>query len=163
MTNPTSKADCKEQRLFFPELISRKIVTVDFQGGDVSSEGGALLLSQMDHSYGYSRRFAQCFTDYRNCELIEHSVLELVRQRTYGLALGYEDLNDHDRLRLDPLMAAACGKEDPSGQDRERRQDRGKALAGKSTLNRLELTAQGASPACRYKKIEANAEAIIYF
>ena len=77
----------------------------------------------------------------------------MVAQRVYGLALGYEDLNDHDDLRRDPLLATVVGKDDPTGTTRQRRRDRGKALAGKSTLNRLELTPIGADPESRYKKV----------
>ena len=142
MTNPNhtaSPTDCKDQPLLFPELTSRPI-TVDFDAGHVSSDGGGLLLARLDRSYGYLHRFARNFTDHRDPELIEHSLLELLRQRVYGLALGYEDLNDHDRLCVDPLLASLCGKQDPLGQNRHRAQDKGKALSGKSTLNRLELT-----------------------
>jgi len=114
----------------------------------------------LDRSYGYLQRFATCFTDHRDPELIEHSVLELLRQRVYGLALGYEDLNDHDRLCRDPLLASVCGKRDVEGEHRQRRSDRGKALAGKSTLNRLELTLPTATAAERYKKIVAEEEAL---
>lgn len=117
-------------------------------------------MARLDRSYGYVKRFEQCFTDYRNEEGIEHSLLELLRQRIYGLALGYEDLNDHDRLRGDPLLASLCGKSDPLGKARERAQDQGKALAGKSTLNRLELTPAQANQASRYKKIVADEGAI---
>ena len=117
-------------------------------------------MGRLDRSYGYLKRFAACFKDHRDEELIEHPVLDLLRQRIYGLALGYEDLNDHDSLRCDPLLASVCGKEDPLGQNRVREQDRGNALAGKSTLNRLELTAQGTGTDSRYKKIEANALSI---
>lgn len=130
---------------------------VDFDAPRVSSEGGAVLLGRLDRSYGYLNRFAAGFTDHRNAELIEHSTLELLRQRVYGIALGYEDLNDHDTLRADPLLAALCGKADPAGQERVRAQDRGQALAGKSTLNRLELTPPDATQAARYKKIVADA------
>jgi hypothetical protein len=135
-------------------------VVVDFEGGHVSSDGGGVLLARLDRSYGYTKRFAQCFQDHRNCELIEHELLALVRQRTYGLALGYEDLNDHDSLCTDPLLASLCGKKDPLGQDRVRPRDRGKALSGKSTLNRLELTPADADAQARYKKIVADGEAI---
>jgi hypothetical protein len=114
----------------------------------------------LDRSYGYLQRLARCFTDHRDPELIEHSVLELLRQRVYGLALGYEDLNDHDRLCTDPLLASVCGKRDVEGQQRQRRSDRGKALAGKSTLNRLELTLPTATAAERYKKIVADEVAL---
>jgi len=124
--------------------------------GHLSSDGGGVLLARLDRSYGYTRRFAACFHDHRDPDLIEHTVEELVRQRTYGLSLGYEDLNDHDRLRADPLLASLCGKADPLGQDREREQDKGKALAGKSTLNRLELTPADAGPQARYQKIVAD-------
>lgn len=159
-TDTTSKTECKEQPLLFPELIRNKTVTVDFEGGHISSDGGSVLLGRLDRSYGYTRRFVRCFTDHREPDLIEHPVLDLVRQRVYALALGYEDLNDHDQLRSDPLLAATCGKADPLGQTREREQDRGKALAGKSTLNRLELTPAEANAAARYKKIVAEASAI---
>src|SRR5437667_9983502 len=87
------------------------------------------------------RRFAACFTDYRKADQIEHPLLDLIMQRVFGLALGYEDLNDHDDLRRDPMLAVALGKDDVKGEQRRRAQDRGKALAGKSKLHRLELTA----------------------
>jgi hypothetical protein len=92
--------------------------------------------------------------------LIEHTVLELIAQRVYGLALGYEDLVDHDDLRRDPLLATLVGKTDPTGDCRARERDRGKPLAGKSTLNRLELTAPDATASERYKKIVAAPERI---
>jgi hypothetical protein len=93
--------------------------------------------------------------------MIEHTVAELVAQRIYGLALGYEDLNDHDELRRDPLFAVLVGKEDPEGEKRVRAQDRGKAAAGKSTLNRLELTpADPTAAELRYKKIIMKPEEI---
>src|SRR3954447_25765811 len=125
----------------------------DFDGGDITSDGGALLLRKTEQLTGILRQFAACFIDHRNPDLIEHSVLELVAQRVYALALGYEDLNDHDDLRRDPLLATVVGKGDPSGKTRRRQRDRGKPLAGKSTLNRLELTPVGAGKASRYKKI----------
>jgi len=84
--------------------------------------------------------FAACFEDRRDSARIEHSILELVSQRVYGLALGYDDLNDHDGLRCDPMLALAVGKGDITGNDRVRERDRGNALAGKSSLNRLELS-----------------------
>jgi len=99
------------------------------------------------------RDFAACFTDHRRPDLIEHTVLDLVSQRVYALCLGYEDLNDHDDLRRDPLLAALVGKRDPKGRDRQKERDRGKALAGKSTLNRLELTAEHVGPKEAYKKV----------
>jgi hypothetical protein len=162
MTDTASSAsttDCKVQTLLFPELTSRPIA-VDFEAGHVSSDGGGVLLARLDRSYGYLQRFANCFTDHRDCDLVEHSVLELLRQRVYGIALGYEDLNDHDRLCVDPLLASLCGKKDPLGRNRHRKADQGKALCGKSTLNRLELTPADASARSRYKKIAAAPEAL---
>src|SRR5206468_9805294 len=105
-------------------------------------------------------RFAQCFTDYRAPELIEHTVEELVAQRVLALACGYEDLNDHDVLRDDALLAVAAGKRDATGATRKRARDRGHALAGKSTLNRLEGTPAAATAAARYKKIVYDGAAI---
>lgn len=106
------------------------------------------------------KRLAGCFVDHRDPELIEHSVGSLVKQRVYGIALGYEDLNDHDTLRYDALLGLLADKEDPSGAGRRRTEDRGKALAGKSTLNRLELTPKEAGKEDRYKKIVAQTEAM---
>jgi hypothetical protein len=119
-----------------------------------------MLLGEVERRTAIVRLFAACFTDHRDPELVEHTVEELVAQRVYGLALGYEDLNDHDDLRADPLLATLVGKKDPSGADRVRARDVGKALAGKSTLNRLELTTQDAGPESRYKKIVVNGAAV---
>ena len=144
--------ECNSSYLNFPMLGRREIVA-DFDGGDISSDGGALLLRQTETLTGIIRQFADCFTDHRNPDLIEHTVQELVAQRVHALALGYEDLNDHDDLRRDPLLATVVGKADPTGKTRQRPRDRGKALAGKSTLNRLELTPPDADSDSRYKKI----------
>jgi len=118
----------------------RRDVIAQFNGNYISSDGGALLLTEVEQRTHIVQRLTQCFTDFRKPEFVEHSVEELLRQRIYGLALGYEDLNDHDQLRHDPLLATAVGKKDPGGADRFAERDQGKALAGKSTLNRLELT-----------------------
>jgi hypothetical protein len=132
-----------------------------FDGGNITSDAGGLLLREVERCCGIIRGFASCFDDLRDPDRIEHSVAELVSQRIYGLALGYEDLNDHDELRSDPLLAVLVGKKEPEGQDRLRAQDKGKALAGKSTLNRLELTpADPTTAEQRYKKIIMKAEAI---
>jgi hypothetical protein len=112
-----------------------------------------LLLREVEKRTGIIGQFASCFTDYRDPELVEHGVVELVAQRIYGLALGYEDLNDHDELRRDPLLAVLVEKEDLSGEDRRRVSDQGTALAGKSTLNRMELGAAKLGEKERYKKI----------
>ena len=144
--------ECNGAYLDFPLLGPRQVLA-DFGGGDLPSDGGALLLRETERLTGIIRQFATCFTDHRNPDLTEHSVEHLLAQRVYGLALGYEDLNDHDDLRRDPLLATVVGKADPTGQTRQRPRDRGKALAGKSTLNRLELTPVGADEDSRYKKI----------
>ena len=98
--------------------------------------------------------------DYRNPESIEHSVRELVAQRVYGLALGYEDLNDHDGLRKDSTLALLVGKQDLTGEQRVREQDRGNPLAASSTLNRLELGTPESAASDRYKRIAADSEAL---
>ncbi|MGH9601440.1 MAG: IS1380 family transposase [Terriglobales bacterium] len=146
--------ECSGSEFDFHPLGSRR-VTAAFNGGTITSDGGALLLRELEARTGLLADLAQCFDDHRDPELIEHTVEELVKQRVFALALGYEDLNDHDMLRSDPLLAAAVGKRDPLGQERVNPGDRGKALAGKSTLNRLELTPVGARRESRYKKIVA--------
>src|SRR6202158_86956 len=115
--------------------VKHRGVWAQFDGGAMTSDGGGLLLREVEKRTRILRQFAACFTDYRNPDLIEHTVEELVAQRVYGLAVGYEDLNDHEELRNDPLLAVLVEKADPSSQ----------ALAGKSTLNRLELTKETAS------------------
>lgn len=135
----SSTTDCNEQPLLFQDLGSRQVVA-DFSGGTLSSDGGALLLRQVDIHLGLTHSLAQCFRDEREQVYVDHSVRQLLAQRLYGLALGYEDLNDHQRLRLDPLLAAACDKLDVLGQERFNPAHRGVALAGASTLNRLELS-----------------------
>ena len=153
------ETQCTPKQLEFLGLGRRRVVA-RFDGGAISSDGGALLLREVERRTGVMRRAAGCFIDHRNAAAVEHRVEELVAQRIVGLALGYEDLNDHDRLRHDPLLAAVVGKRDPSGGSRARKADRGKALAGKSTLNRLELTLADATAASRYKKIVAQPEAL---
>lgn len=146
------ETQCNSAYLDFP-MLGRREVLADFDGGAITSDGGALLLRQVEQLTGIVRQFAACFTDHRDPGRIEHTVEELVAQRVYALALGYEDLNDHDDLRRDPLLATVVGRADPTGQARRRRGDRGKPLAGKSTLNRLELTPIGADEGSRYKKV----------
>src|SRR5260370_8149699 len=110
-----------------------------FDGGTISSDGGAFLLRQTDERLNLLPRLAQCFLDGRNQEQVEHSILEMLSQRIYGLALGYEDLNDHEQLRKDPVFGILAGREELDAP-----------LAGKSTLNRMELGAGVQDP---YKKI----------
>jgi len=147
--------ECNQESLVFQSLGRREVVG-RFDGGKITSDAGALLLRETERITGVLRAFADCFTDHRDPDLIEHTVPELVAQRVYGLCLGYDDLNDHDALRHDPLLAVLVGKQDPTGEDRKRQRDKGKALAGKSTLNRLELTPVRADADSRYKKITVN-------
>ena len=128
------KAESHIQKFEFENLGKRDVVGT-FNGGTITSDGGAQLLKMVDERLGITLGLASCCIDYRKPDKIEHTVHELISQRILGLALGYEDLNDHDRLRSDPNFATLCGKEDPTGADRERECDKGKPLAGKSTLN----------------------------
>jgi len=148
--------DCNPQQLEF-QGVGRRSVVARFDGGRLSSDGGVLLLGEVERRRGLLRRFAACFQDHRTAALVEHSVEELVSQRVLGLALAYEDLNDHEELRSDPLLATVVGKVDPTGQNRRQKQDRGKPLAGKSTLNRLEW---GAVTQDRYRKISVDSQVV---
>lgn len=152
--------DCNRGQLEFQGVGSRRVVA-DFDGGRVSSDaGGLLLLREVEQQMGLGEQLAACFQDYRKRELIEHSVRELVLQRIMGLALGYEDLNDHDSLRDDVALAVAAGKVDVTGAERARADDRGHPLAASSTLNRLELTPEGADATHRYKKVVYDGDAL---
>ena len=130
--------DCTQSSFGFEACGAREIVA-RFDGGAISSDGGAFLLRQTGQRLNLLARLAECFLDGRNAEQVEHSILEMLSQRIYGLALGYEDLNDHEQLRKDPVFSILAG-----------RQDLEEPLAGKSTLNRMEL---GAGTKDRYKKI----------
>ncbi len=135
--------ECIQESFVFAAVGAREVVA-RFDGGHVVSDGGALLLGEVERRTGLLHRFAACFTDQRDPLRIEHTVEELIRQRLYALALGYEDLNDHDQLRRDPLLAVLSGKAEPTQN----------LLAGKSTLNRLELTRPPADAGQhRYKRI----------
>ena len=125
--------------MLFQELGTRQ-VAADFSGGTLSSDGGVLFLRQADQNLGLTLGLAGCFVDRRDARYVDHELVELLAQRIYAQSLGWEDVNDHERLRLDPLLAVACGKEDPLGLDRLHPADRGIALAAPSTLNRLELS-----------------------
>ena len=141
--------DCNPAMFEFPAVEGRR-VEASFDGGAITSDAGALLLGQTDRAIRLTERFAACFTDARTPELVEHAVETLVMQRVVGIALGYEDLNDHDDLRRDPVLAVLAGKLQAGRSDCE-------PLAGKSTLNRLELSRQEAT---RYHKISHNPAAI---
>jgi|SRR3974390_1560372 len=130
--------ECNQSSFGFKACGSREIVA-RFDGGTISSDGGALLLRETDRRLNLLPRLAQSFLDGRAPDRVEHSILEMVSQRVYGLALGYEDLNDHEQLRIDPLFSVLAGREELD-----------RPLAGKSTLNRLEL---GDGTENRYKKV----------
>ena len=130
--------ECNQSSFGFENCGGREVVA-SFDGGTISSDGGSLLLRQTDQRLNLLPRLAQCFVDRRDPERVEHSVLEMLSQRIYGLALGYEDVNDHEDLRVDPLFGLLAG-----------RKDLNRPLAGKSTLNRMEL---GNGMPNRYKKI----------
>jgi hypothetical protein len=151
--------ECSAAPLEFHGL-GRRAVVAQFDGGTISSDSGGLLLREVEQRTHIVKRLATCFVDHRNPDLIEHSLESLIKQRVMGLALGYEDLNDHDALRHDPLLALLSDQQDVSGKTRKRVRDKGCALAGKSTLNRLELTPFDADEASRYKKIVARPEAM---
>lgn len=141
--------ECTQSQFQFAPHFSRD-VEARFDGGTLSSDAGGLLLRETDRRLNVLTRLATCFRDGRKPELISHSVQEMVAQRVYGLALGYEDLNDHEQLRHDPLLGVMAGKRE-AGE---------KALAGKSTLNRLELGSGEAERCDRYKKIQYDSDAI---
>jgi hypothetical protein len=130
--------ECNQSSFGF-EGSGRREIVARFDGGTISSDGGALLLRQADRLMNLLPRLAECFLDGRNPLLVRHSVEEMVSQRVYGLALGYEDINDHEQLRSDPVLGILAG-----------RTDLDRPLAGKSTLNRMEL---GTGVNSRYKKI----------
>jgi hypothetical protein len=131
--------ECTQSGFEFASHFSRKVVA-RFDGGTITTDGGGLLLRETDRRLNLLPRLAECFLDGRSPVLVEHTVEQLVSQRVYGLALGYEDLNDHEQLRQDPLFRVLAGKSDVEDSP----------LAGKSTLNRLELS--NGTPN-RYKKI----------
>ena len=130
--------------------VERRVVVASFDGGLITSDAGGLLLGQADRAIGLIERFAGCFADGRDPALIEHAVRTLVGQRVFGVALGYEDLNDHDHLRHDRLFAVLAGKLEAKRQDCA-------PVAGKSTLNRLELSRPEPT---KYHKISHDPEAI---
>jgi hypothetical protein len=124
------QTECSKDFFGFAPVEGREVVAA-FDGGAITSDAGALLLGATDRAIGMMQRFAACFHDERQPHLIEHEVVTLVGQRVFAIALGYEDLNDHDQLRHDPMMAVLAGK-------LEARREDCAPVAGKSTLNRLE-------------------------
>lgn len=150
---------CTDESLDF-QGFTRRTVRADFDAGHLTSDGGVVLVGEVDRQIGFVDRLATCFEDYRDPSRIEHTLEELLRQRIFGLVLGYEDLNDHEELRKDPLLATVVGKEDPEGQDRRCPEDRGKALAGKSTLNRMEWGSAEQAHKDRYRRIFVRPDAV---
>jgi hypothetical protein len=144
------QTECIQDSLDFASLGSRK-VTAAFDGGAMTSNAGALLLREADRAIGLSRQAAACFTDGRRQDRIEHSVETLLAQRIHGIALGYEDLNDHDELRHDPVLGLVSGKAEARRSDCA-------VLAGKSTLNRLEHAPKTGED--RYRKLSIDEDAM---
>lgn len=153
MNATQAQTHCNQQTFPFQALGSRK-VEADFSGGYLSSDGGSLLLREIDRKHSFTSQLSKCFTDTRFAPLVEHQLEHLLAQRIHAIALGYEDINDHDKLRLDPLLALTCDKEDLLGEKRAE-ENQGKGLAGKSTINRLELGVNGLD---KTKKIQAHPE-----
>ena len=141
--------ECRPDLFGFAPVEGREVVAA-FDAGAITSDAGALLLGATDRAIRMMDRFASCFHDVRRADLIEHGVATLVGQRVFGIALGYEDLNDHDELRHDPLMAVLAGKLEARRKDCA-------PVAGKSTLNRVELSQLAPT---RYHKISHNPMAI---
>ena len=127
----------------------RREIVARFDGGTISSDGGSVLLGEVELRTRIVERFAGCFRDHRDPLRVEHSARELAMQRVLGLCLGYEDLSDHDALRIDPLLSSLSGKADPKS-----------ALAGKSTLSRLELSTSDAASTHRYKRLALEASSV---
>ncbi len=149
--------ECNAAQLEFHGL-GRRTVVADFDGGKISSDGGVLLLREVEARTGILARLAGQFVDYRSAELVEHTVLELVAQRVLGLALGYEDLNDHDRPALGSADGGGGRQGGPDRPGSAVRARQGQGTGESSTLNRLELTPASANAEARYKKIVANPE-----
>ena len=131
-----------------------------FDGGKITSDAGVLLLREVERRTRLIAGLTGCFSDHRDPRWIAHTVEELLEQRIYGLCLGYEDLNDDDQLRTDPMLALAVNKADPLEEMRRQASDRGRALANKCTLNRLELTGAEVDGQERYKTIAMDADRI---
>ncbi|HZZ22886.1 MAG TPA: IS1380 family transposase [Roseiarcus sp.] len=143
------QTECSAERSMFGRVEGRSVVA-EFDGGALTSDAGGLLLGAADQRLDLVRRLAGCFRDARDPRFVEHSVATLIGQRVFGIALGYEDLNDHDELRHDPLMAVLAGK-------LEARRGDCAPVAGKSTLNRLELSRETPT---KYRKIAHEPAAI---
>jgi hypothetical protein len=140
--NPDSQAECDQSNFEF-QASGRRKVEISFDGGNLGSEGGAVLLREEAELMRLSERQAECFEDLRNPVFVEHEVGELMMQRVMGLALGYEDLNDHQELRKDAVMSLACGKKE------------GEACGSAATLNRVEVSSHRSG---KYHKVHVQPE-----
>jgi Transposase DDE domain group 1 len=149
-----TKTECTAKPYAFGQIDRRQVVA-DFSGGQLTSDGGVILIAQLDQHYRISERLASCFNDGRMTSKVQHELPDLLAQRLYGLVQGYEDLNDHDELRQDPMFGVALGH-------LESEHARCAPLAGKSTLNRLEQAAPVTRDlaAERYVKFSLNPTAI---
>ncbi len=143
-----SSSDCLLNQLNFGKLKGRKVI-VNFKGGRITSDAGIVLMAELDKKLKITARFAKCFQDYRNLSYVDYSLHQLLAQRVYGILLGYEYLNDHDKLRHDPALAIALEKLNFIESNKA-------GLAGKSTLNRLEYCPETIidQAKSRYHKIE---------
>ena len=136
------RTECKQVRFEFHQLSQRK-VKARFDGGKITSDAGVLLLREVERGTGLIAGLAECFRDHRDARLIEHTVEELLGQRIYGLCLGYEDLNDHDQPRTDPMLAVAVNKADPLGERRRH----ASAISGRERACFLDVIEQPAEEA----------------
>ncbi len=149
-----SSTECIPDRLNFGTIKGRKVIA-DFTGGKITSDAGIVLLAELDKKLKITEKFAECFRDYRNSSYVDYSVHQLLAQRVYGIILGYEDVNDHDKLRNDPALAIALGKLNFIESNQ-------RTLAGKSTINRLEYCPETIinQESSRYHKIEPDPKEI---
>ena len=147
------QTECNAEPSLFG-LVEGRPVIAEFDGGALTSDAGGLLLGAADRSLDLVRRLSECFRDARDQRFVEHSVATMIGQRVFGLALGYEDLNDHDELRHDPLMAVLAGKLEAWREDCA-------PVAGKSTLNRLELSREAPTKYCKIAHDPAAIEALM--
>lgn len=149
-----TKTECKPGTYHFGQLERRQVIA-DFSGGQITSDGGLILIAQLDQHYRITERFAQCFEDHRDQKRVQHSLKDLMAQRVYGLVQGYQDLNDHDDLRCDQMFGIAVGK-------LESQHLRCAPLAGKSTLNRLEqaFNPEDMSSLDRYVRIALKSQSV---
>lgn len=156
------QTQCTSKKIIFQAHGSKK-VEGNFDGSRITSDAGCLLLREVEKKFHIVQSFSRCFQDFRNQKKVEHPLYSLLLQRIYGLVAGYEDLNDHDSLRHDFFHALLADCRDVTGQSRKHKRDKGVPLAGSSTLNRLELSAEADPVHDRYKKFGINTDAVESF